>query len=199
MIVLHGDQRGDAFEAHLYIHSFASIASAHLYTTERPVAGEKGAARFPLTVRVVRQVMGADAERVFGNKLAIALPPAAAGGGQGAGQTAGPAAAAAATASSSAAAGEAIASPSQQNADLVGAPSVNVGVASPHVAAPAAGGDGSCGGNRGEKRKAVALSASIGDNGEEGDTAADGGRAQRRRREQTARGAEDSSMTMGDE
>ena len=75
VIVLHGDQRGHTFEAHIFIGSYPTFpfAVAHLYTTERPVAGRVGATRFPETVRVVREVMGADAQVVFGNKVAIAV------------------------------------------------------------------------------------------------------------------------------
>ncbi|CEM01671.1 unnamed protein product [Vitrella brassicaformis CCMP3155] len=115
VIVLHGDQPGHQFEAHISITSYSTFAAVHLYTTERPVMGV-GAARFPQTVTVVREVMrAADPVMVFGNQLDVALPPAAggAGGGQGGGQTAGPAAAAAA--SSSAAAGAAVGYTSQHN------------------------------------------------------------------------------------
>jgi len=67
VIVIHGDQPGHTFQAYVYVIS----ASVYLFTTERPVAGREGAARFPLTVQVARQVMGADAQRLFGNKLDV--------------------------------------------------------------------------------------------------------------------------------
>jgi len=54
VIVLHGDQPHHTFEAHFYIYSDFNYAGAYLHTTERPVAGREGAARFPLTVRVAR-------------------------------------------------------------------------------------------------------------------------------------------------
>ena len=74
VIVLHGDQPEHTFEAHLSIHIFSlEVAFADLYTTERPVAGKKGAARFPETVRLVREVMGDDAKVVFGNRLGVAV------------------------------------------------------------------------------------------------------------------------------
>ncbi|CEM38959.1 unnamed protein product [Vitrella brassicaformis CCMP3155] len=75
MIVLHGDQPGQTFETHItiIIGSNPTFADASLYTTERPVDGKKGAARFPQTVKAVREVMGPDAERVFRNWLDIAL------------------------------------------------------------------------------------------------------------------------------
>jgi len=73
VIVLHGDQPQHTFEAHLYIFGGSTFSHARLYTTERPVAGRMGAARFPQTVRVVREVMGADAQGAFGNQLAVAV------------------------------------------------------------------------------------------------------------------------------
>ncbi|CEM23729.1 unnamed protein product [Vitrella brassicaformis CCMP3155] len=71
MIVLHGDQPDDHFEAHIIVHRYDSYTSATLFSTERPVEGREGAARFPLTVQVAREVMGADAQVVFGNQLAV--------------------------------------------------------------------------------------------------------------------------------
>jgi len=71
IIVLHGDQAGHTFEAHILFSTTPSTAQAALYTTERPVAGKKGAARFPQTVQVALLVMGADAEVVFGDQLAV--------------------------------------------------------------------------------------------------------------------------------
>jgi len=44
-------------------------AETTLYTTECPVSGKEGAARFPQTVRVAREVMGADVEVLFGDGL----------------------------------------------------------------------------------------------------------------------------------
>mmetsp|Transcript_45820 Transcript_45820/g.113888 ORF Transcript_45820/g.113888 Transcript_45820/m.113888 type:complete len:160 (+) Transcript_45820:359-838(+) len=67
VIVLQGDQPGDTFEEEVFIDStmssFGALSSAYgyLYTTERPVAGKAGAAQFPRTLRVVREVMGKDA------------------------------------------------------------------------------------------------------------------------------------------
>ncbi|CEM38964.1 unnamed protein product [Vitrella brassicaformis CCMP3155] len=304
LIVLHGDQPGQTFEAHIFIYSSPDHATASLWTTERPVDGREGAARFPETVTVVQEVMGDDAVVAFGSKLDVSLPPAAGGGGQGGEQTTGPAAAA----SSSSAAGPAMGYHSQHNggqgggaggdgssssdllqkirsmrsvasqlvSDLDGAertiasqadstldgasagslstlletltkqlaeiadhdpqerlqchinntgrhtnsggpfilcvqvpisvPLVSAGVSSssaaPAAAASAAAvgaGDGGCGdGNRGEKRKAAASLASAGDDGGEGDMAADDRRAVRRRREQTAKGADGGSM-MGEQ
>ncbi|CEM16640.1 unnamed protein product [Vitrella brassicaformis CCMP3155] len=72
VIVLHGDQPGQTFAAHISIFSTPTVAAASLYTTEPPVMGV-GAARFPQTVRRVRQVMGADAQVVFGNQLDVAV------------------------------------------------------------------------------------------------------------------------------
>ncbi|CEM28646.1 unnamed protein product [Vitrella brassicaformis CCMP3155] len=75
IIVLHGDQQGHQFQAHLYIICRPpSIgrpreAEVYLYTTEPPVAGTMGTARFPQTVRVVWRVLGADRQRVFGHQL----------------------------------------------------------------------------------------------------------------------------------
>ncbi|CEM26944.1 unnamed protein product [Vitrella brassicaformis CCMP3155] len=69
-IVLHGDQPDHSFEAHLHTFSCPHYAWVYLYTTERPVAGEEGAARFPQAVQVVRQVVGADDQGVFGGLLA---------------------------------------------------------------------------------------------------------------------------------
>ncbi|CEL93574.1 unnamed protein product [Vitrella brassicaformis CCMP3155] len=80
-------------------------------------------------------------------------------------------------------------------------------VVSPSHAATGAGAAGGGGAGAGggstrchcaEKRKAAALSASSGDDGGEGDTAADGRREQRPRGEQTAKGAGGSSM-MGEQ
>jgi len=73
VIVLRGDQQGDTFEAHITIDSYPTIARTRLWTTEPPVSGRMGAARFPETVRVARQVMGDDAEVAFGNPLAVAV------------------------------------------------------------------------------------------------------------------------------
>ena len=42
MIVLHGDQPDDQFEAHMIIDRYDSYANATLYTTERPVADRRG-------------------------------------------------------------------------------------------------------------------------------------------------------------
>ncbi|CEM23728.1 unnamed protein product [Vitrella brassicaformis CCMP3155] len=76
VIVLTGDQPQDTFEVHLYINSKfpplgLSAARTKLCTTERPVTGKQGAAAFPLTVRVVREVMGADAEGAFDHQPAL--------------------------------------------------------------------------------------------------------------------------------
>ncbi|CEM01666.1 unnamed protein product [Vitrella brassicaformis CCMP3155] len=103
VIVLHGDQPGQTFAAHIYIRSYSDFARAYLHTTEGPVDGKEGAAAFPETVTVVRQLMEADDEQAaFGDQLAVALPPADGGGeGEGGGQTAGPAAAASSAASGS--------------------------------------------------------------------------------------------------
>ncbi|CEM27083.1 unnamed protein product [Vitrella brassicaformis CCMP3155] len=72
-----GDQPDHTFKADISINSinypYVSYASAQLYTTERPVDGKKGAARFPETVRVAQQVMGADAQVAFGSLLAVAV------------------------------------------------------------------------------------------------------------------------------
>ncbi|CEM04235.1 unnamed protein product [Vitrella brassicaformis CCMP3155] len=94
VIVLHGDQPDHSFKAHLHIIGlYPDSVFANLYTTERPAAGQSGAARFPQTVQLVRQQLGTDVQLLFGNQL-VAVP------------SAGPAtAAAAATPSSSAAAG----------------------------------------------------------------------------------------------
>ncbi|CEM02487.1 unnamed protein product [Vitrella brassicaformis CCMP3155] len=88
MIVLHGDQPDHTFAAHLYVDG--GYATVYLRTTEPPMAGKEGAARFPQTVKVVREVMGAaDAVRMFGSQLDVALPPAdGGGGGEGGGQSA---------------------------------------------------------------------------------------------------------------
>ena len=69
MIVIQGDQPDHAFEAHVMICGRPHHAVATLYTTECPVSGEEGAARFPQTVRVAREVMGADVEALFGDRL----------------------------------------------------------------------------------------------------------------------------------
>ncbi|CEM38983.1 unnamed protein product [Vitrella brassicaformis CCMP3155] len=93
MILLHGDQPDHTFEAHVIICSSDADAPADvsLHTTERPVDGKEGAAALPETVRVVRDVMGADAQVAFGNWLDVALPPAAGAGAgdQGGEQTSG--------------------------------------------------------------------------------------------------------------
>ncbi|CEL95905.1 unnamed protein product [Vitrella brassicaformis CCMP3155] len=73
MMVLQGDQPSHTFEAHLYIYSTPGFADAYLWTTERRVAGKEGAARFPQTVKVVREVMGAAEQALFGNQLAVEL------------------------------------------------------------------------------------------------------------------------------
>ncbi|CEL95955.1 unnamed protein product [Vitrella brassicaformis CCMP3155] len=75
MILLHGGQPDDTFEAHIYIYissdTSSDLADVYLYTTERPVIGV-GAARFPETMRVVRQAMGADDIQVaFGSQLVV--------------------------------------------------------------------------------------------------------------------------------
>ncbi|CEM20304.1 unnamed protein product [Vitrella brassicaformis CCMP3155] len=72
VIVLHGDQPNHTFTAHIFIYSSSISAHAFLFTTERPVMGV-GAARFTQTVRVVRKVMGADAQVAFGNRLDVAV------------------------------------------------------------------------------------------------------------------------------
>jgi len=65
-IVLHGDRPHHKFETHITIYStidqpqHLNEAHAVLCTTEVPVPGREGAARFPQTVAVVREVMGAD-------------------------------------------------------------------------------------------------------------------------------------------
>ncbi|CEM01674.1 unnamed protein product [Vitrella brassicaformis CCMP3155] len=74
VIVLHGDQpHHTLFEATIYIRSNPTFAHAFLYTTERPVDGKEGAATFPQTVRVARQLMGDDAVVAFGNQLDVAV------------------------------------------------------------------------------------------------------------------------------
>jgi len=72
-IVLHGDQPDHQFEAHIFIDSVPECAMTWLQTTELPEDAQEGAAAPPETVRVVREVMGDDAQVVFGNKLAIAV------------------------------------------------------------------------------------------------------------------------------
>ncbi|CEM01654.1 unnamed protein product [Vitrella brassicaformis CCMP3155] len=47
VIVLHGDQPDHQFEATIIISSCPDVATAHLWTTEPPVAGKEGAAKFP--------------------------------------------------------------------------------------------------------------------------------------------------------
>ncbi|CEL95954.1 unnamed protein product [Vitrella brassicaformis CCMP3155] len=155
IIVLHGDQPDHTFTAHIYIQSFTPNAEARLFTTERPVDGKEGAALLPQTVRVVHEMMRDAAVVAFGNRLAIALPPAAGddGSGQGGEQTSGPAVGAAAAASSSAAAappaaGAAAGSLSQHNGgDLMGIDSGGGPASSADGQGGGAGGGGSCGGS----------------------------------------------------
>ncbi|CEL95926.1 unnamed protein product [Vitrella brassicaformis CCMP3155] len=62
IIVLHGDQADHTlFEAHIYIYSNPDSADAFLFTTEPPVAGKEGAARFPQQGRT-RAQLRADAD-----------------------------------------------------------------------------------------------------------------------------------------
>jgi len=67
VIVLHGDQPGHTFQAHLITCVGPDFVRAHFRTTEPPVDSEVGAARLPQTARVAREVIGADAETVFGS------------------------------------------------------------------------------------------------------------------------------------
>mmetsp|Transcript_29740 Transcript_29740/g.86162 ORF Transcript_29740/g.86162 Transcript_29740/m.86162 type:complete len:375 (-) Transcript_29740:1361-2485(-) len=150
-----GDQPDHTFKADISINSinypYVSYASAQLYTTERPVDGKEGAALLPQTVRVVHEMMRDAAVVAFGNRLAIALPPAAGddGSGQGGEQTSGPAVGAAAAASSSAAAappaaGAAAGSLSQHNGgDLMGIDSGGGPASSADGQGGGAGGGGS--------------------------------------------------------
>jgi len=66
VILLHGGEAHDTFAAHIIIYTHTNFASSRLYTTERPVDGKKRAARFPQTVRLAREVLGADAHVVLG-------------------------------------------------------------------------------------------------------------------------------------
>ncbi|CEM01339.1 unnamed protein product [Vitrella brassicaformis CCMP3155] len=190
VIVLHGDQPEDTFESHIIIHSVFNNAWTFLFTTEPPAAGREGAARFPRTLIVARQVMGADAQVLFGGQLDIALPPA--GDGQDGEQNAGPPAPVAPSSSVAPRLGWMASPPQHTNADLGG-----IAVSSPS-AAPAAAPAAAGAGNRGEKRKAAASSVSSGGDGGEGDTVVDERRAPRPRRDQAPRSDHGSSMMMND-